>query len=211
MNPRVILHILVVMLAAVLLTPALAQEKEYEWEIGAQAGCSWTYGDRNYSKVLSDAGASFGIVTRYNASLRWSWAADLQSDATKPNRLWHLSVRPEFSFWNYGWGNDYRDKHRYAPFLTMGVTCGVLTGDDKNSFVFGIPIGLGFKYKLAPRWNMQVTALFTKTFSDKVDGVANIGGVETNTLVGNDWTAGLRIGFTYDFKERCIECHNQRN
>lgn len=190
---------------------AKAQEKEYEWEIGVQAGTSWTYGERNYNKVLSEAGASFGIVSRWNASLRWAWAGELQSDATSPNRLWSLSVRPEFSFWNYGWGNDYRDKRRYAPFLTLGVSGGVLEGDNKGTFVFGIPIGLGMKYKIAPRWNIQVTALFTKTFSDKVDGIETVGGIKTSSLVGNDWTAGIRIGITYDFKERCIECHNQKN
>lgn len=202
------LHIIVLTLAVVLALPTFAQEKEYEWEIGAQAGIGWTYGDRNYNKVLSDAGFSFGIVSRYNASLRWSWAGELQSDATQPNRLWNLSVRPEFSFWNYGWGNDYRDKHRYAPFLTMGVSGGVLTGDSNSNFVVGIPIGIGIKYKMSPRWNMQVTALFTKTFSDRIDGMETIG---RSSLVGNDWTAGIRVGFTYDFKERCIECHNQKN
>lgn len=199
------------MLAIVTALPVLAQEKEYLWEIGTQAGAGWTYGDRNHSKVLSDAGFSFGIVSRYNASLRWSWAGELQSDATKPNRLWNLSVRPEFSFWNYGWGNDYRDKRRYAPFLTMGLSGGVLTGEGKSAFVVGIPMGIGVKYKVAQRWNMQVTALFTKTFSDKVDGMDNDGGIKTNAIVGNDWTAGIRIGITYDFKERCIECHNQKN
>lgn len=202
---------MVLMLAIVTALPVLAQEKEYLWEIGAQAGAGWTYGDRNHSKVLSDAGFSFGIVSRYNASLRWSWAGELQSDATKPNRLWNLSVRPEFSFWNYGWGNDYRDKRRYAPFLTMGLSGGVLTGEGKSAFVVGIPMGIGVKYKVAQRWNMQVTALFTKTFSDKVDGMDNDGGIKTNAIVGNDWTAGIRIGITYDFKERCIECHNQKN
>lgn len=211
MNSRQCLHTVTLIWALVLVLPAMAQETEYMWEIGGQAGISWTYGERNYDKVLSDVGPSFGIVSRYNASLRWAWVGELQSDATKPNRLWHLGIRPEFSFWNYGWGNDYRDKHRYAPFLTMGVSVGALSGESKSAVVVGVPIGIGIKYKIAPRWNMQVTALFTKTFSDKVDGIDNDGKIDTPALVGNDWTAGIRVGITYDFKERCIECHNQKN
>lgn len=205
-------RLLVISLMLLTVGALKAQEKEYLWEIGAQGGASWTYGDRNPNRVMSDVGASYGLVARYNATLRWSFAGELNSDAARPNRLWSLSVRPEFSFWNYGWGNDYRDKRRYAPFMTLGLTAGMLTGNESDrGFVFGIPIGVGLKYKIAQRWNMQVTALFTKTFSDKVDGIDNVGGIKQSAVVGNDWMAGIRIGITYDFKERCIECHNQRN
>jgi len=56
-----------------------------------------------------------------------------------------------------------------------------------------------------------VTCLFTKTLSDELDGRADPEGIATSTLIDNDWLASIQLTVTFDFKERCIECHNQKN
>lgn len=206
-----------------------AQEKEYLYEIGAGAGMSWGYGDINANKAIYSPSSAFSLVYRYNLNLRWALAAELQSaglsgdtrdfDYALPNtpydyslRYWQLAIRPEIHFWNYGWGSDYREKKRYTPFLTLGLSAGIVTGlDNDTEFTLGIPMGLGYKFKMAKRWNAQLTGLFTKTFSDKLDGWADPEGIKTTGMVGNDWMASLSLSVTFDFKERCIECHNQRN
>lgn len=210
------------------LTASTAQEKEYLYEIGGGAGMSWGYGDVNASKAVYSPSTAFSLLYRYNLNLRWALAAELQSAGlsgdtrdfsyTYPGgshdfklRFWQLGIRPEIHFWNYGWGSDYREKKRYTPFLTMGLTGGVITGLDDSEFTIGIPMGAGYKFKMAPRWNAQLTAIFTKTFSDKLDGSADPEGIQTSGLVGNDWMASLTLSLTFDFKERCIECHNQKN
>lgn len=212
------------------LTLAQAQEKEYLYEIGAGGGMSWGYGDVNHSKALYSPSLSYSLIYRYNLNLRWALAAELQSAGLSGNthdfdyappggdydfslRCWQLQVRPEIHFWNYGWGDDYREKRRYTPFLTAGLTAGIISGNDDegSQFVFGIPMGAGYKFKMNKRWNAQVTALFTKTFSDKLDGRADPEGIKTSGLIGNDWMASVQLSVTFDFKERCIECHNQKN
>lgn len=208
---------------------ATAQEKEYLYEIGGGAGMSWGYGDVNATKAIYSPSSSFSILYRYNLNLRWALAAELQSsglsgdsrdfDYVLPTgaydfnlRYWQLGIRPEIHFWNYGWGSDYREKKRYTPFLTAGLTGGVVTGlEDQTEFTIGIPMGVGYKFKMAQRWNAQLTALFTKTFSDKLDGLSDPEGIKTQGLVGNDWMASITLSVTFDFKERCIECHNQKN
>ena len=223
--------LLAVLLSAVLsmmALPASGQEKEYMYEIGAGAGLSWGYGDVNASKAIYSPSAAVSVIYRYNINLRWAIAAELQSAGLSGNtddfdyaapsgaydfsmRYWQLAVRPEIHFWNYGWGSDYREKKRYTPYLTAGLTAGIVNGsDDGANFAWGIPIGAGYKLKLAKRWNAQVSCTFTKTFSDKLDGRADPEGIKTSALVGNDWMAAIEMSITFDFKERCIECHNQK-
>lgn len=222
---------LLVTLTLAITRPALAQEKEYLYEIGGGIGMSWGYGDVNTSKVIYSPSTSFGLVYRYNVNLRWALAAELQSNGLSGDtrdfgyasptglphdyslRTWQLGFRPEIHFWNYGLGSDYREKRRYTPFLTAGLTMGLITGldEDKGTAFLGIPLGVGYKLKMAKRWNAQLTALFTKTFSDKLDGWADPTGIQSNALVGNDWMAAIHLSVTFDFKERCIECHNQKN
>lgn len=205
-----------------------AQEKEYMYEVGASAGLSWGYGDVNTNKAVYSPSFSYGVLGRYNVNLRWALAAELTSSGISGNtadfdyafpggdykfdrRFWQASILPEFHFWNYGLGVDYREKKRYTPFLTAGLTAGVVTGDGNSDFTWGIPLGAGFKVKIKPRLNAHITALFTKTFGDKLDGCADPEGIKTSALMGNDWLASIRIGFTFEFKERCVECKNQNS
>jgi len=207
---------------------AQAQEKEYIYEIGAGIGTSWGYGDVNASDIIYSPSLSYSLLARYNANLRWAVAAELSGSGISGNsedfgyasaggdyqfsrHFWQLSVLPEFHFWNYGLETDYREKKRYTPFLTAGLSAGVVTGDGHSDFTWGIPLGAGFKLKINPRLNAHITALFTRTFGDKLDGRVDPEGIKTSVLMGNDWLASIRIGLTFNFKERCIECKNQHS
>lgn len=221
------LRLMLLLLTLAVSTGLKAQEKEYMYEIGGGLGTSWGWGDVNASKVIDNPSVSFGAIWRYNLNLRWALATEFQSLGTKGDthhfdyafpggdyqystRFWQLSFRPEIHFWNYGWGSDYRDKRRYTPYLTMGLAGGIVSGsDDGSEFAWGIPLGVGFKWKATKRWNAQLSCLFTKTFSDKLDGKANPEGIMTSGMVGNDWEAQIQLSVTFDFKERCVECHNQ--
>lgn len=188
-----------------------AQEKEYMYEVGATAGISWGYGETNASHAIYSPKASYSLLGRYNINLRWALAAELAGNGIADRHYWQVAIQPEFHFWNYGLGMDYREKKRYTPYLTAGFTGGIVTGKGKNEFCWGIPIGAGFKVKIKPRLNAQISALFTKTFSDTLDGIADPEGIKTSSLMGNDWLAAIRIGITFDFKERCLECKNQNS
>ncbi|MBQ0056325.1 MAG: outer membrane beta-barrel protein [Bacteroidales bacterium] len=216
---------LVLFLLLLFLVPCLkAQDKEYLYEIGGGVGTSWAYGDINRSSAVYNPGLAFDLIWRYNLNLRWALALDvsaskLQGDShdfdnafpdgqhlTFDSRLWQLAFRPEITFWNYGFGSDYREKHRLAPFLTMGVGFGMA----RNASLT-IPMGLGMKWKMSPRWNAQLTCLFTKVMNDATDRIDDPYGMGTTMPMNTDWIGSLTLSLTFDFKERCVECHNQNS
>ncbi len=218
--------ILLTLLTLAAATGLKAQEKEYLYEIGGGLGMSWGWNDVNSSSPIYKPSASFGAVWRYNLNLRWALATEIQSLGLRGDtddfsyafptgsyhystRYWQVGLRPEIHFWNYGWGSDYRDKRRYTPFLTLGIAGGMVTGGNEAHFAWGIPLGAGFKWKMNKRWNVQLSGIVTKAFSDELDGIVDPEGIRTSGLAGNDWTAQIQMTVTFDFKERCIECHNQ--
>lgn len=232
------------LLALILLTGfqcLMAQDKEYMYEIGGGAGTSWIYGDINRTRFVYNPNLAYGLQFRYNANLRWSFAIDLsanqlQGDSRDFNNVyplddrwdvdrtyWQLGFRPEFTFWNYGWGSDYREKRRIAPFLTLGLGFGWSTGetrqmdnngtlrhtDDKSVATLSIPVGLGIRWKFAPRWDLQLTNLWTKTLGDGIDGMTDPYSMGTKVPANTDWIGSLMLSITFSFKERCLQCHNQ--
>ncbi len=210
-----------------------SENKEYMYEVGAGAGISWAYGDVNHSSPFAKPSWAADVLFRYNWTPRWAFAVDAASLGLKGDthsyrdvypggaeyhfkaRLWELSVRPEFHFWNYGWASDYREKRRIAPFLTAGLGVGYsrrsTDNGSKSSLGLMIPIGAGFKWKMAPRWNAQITALWTKAFSDDLDGIDDPYGIDSGALKNTDWTGQILLSVTFDFKERCLECKNQHS
>jgi hypothetical protein len=241
-------RILVLLITVITLTSwSHAYGQDYLYELGVAGGMSVAYGDINKSKVLYNPAFVGALQFRYNHNLRWAFAAEFGSYGLKgdsrdfdnhyPNgvdyqfdtRLWQLSFRPEFSFRNFGWGNDFREKQRLVPFVTAGVGLGVTSGnsymlqttettgdvlmtstDNGGNFAFSIPLGAGFKWKVAPRWNVQATCLFTKTFSDKTDGVVDPMGIKSGALKNTDWVGSLTLGISYSFGERCVTCNTDR-
>ena len=201
------------------------------YEIGPGIGASWTYGDINRTSVIYDPGLAAELVFRYNLNLRWSMALDLsynklQGDSKDfdnvfpqavqwsfDRRYYQFGIRPEFNFWNYGWGSDYREKHRIAPFLTAGLgfgwANGKSSGDKQSTTMFSIPVGLGIRWKMAPRWDLQLTGLWSKIFGDAVDGIADPYQTGTTAPANTDWVGSVMMSVTFCFKERCLECHNQ--
>ena len=224
---------ILLILAALGFCSLRAQEQEYMYEIGPGIGASWAYGDVNRNSVLYDPALSADFLFRYNFNLRWAMAVDVSHHRVKGDsqdfdnalplgqtwqfdrRLWQLSLRLEIDFWNYGWGADYREKHRLAPFLTagfgIGAVSGETTGQERTTALISLPVGLGLKWKMAPRWDLNLTALWSKTFGDDLDGYIDPYKTGSKSPVNTDWMGSVMLNITFNFKERCFECHNQDN
>lgn len=220
-------HLAVIFLLALSLNGLKAQESEYMFEVGFGGGMSWAYGDINKNKAFYNPAMAGSLLVRYNANPRWSFVTDISTYGIKgdskdfdnafpndshykfDNRVWQLSFRPEFHFWNYGWANDYREKKHLAPFLTAGIGGGYSNGDGQTGALLCLPIGGGAKWKMTPRLNAQLTCLFTRTFGDKVDGLKDPYNVGSNAFANSDWIGSIVLSITFDFKERCFDCNKE--
>lgn len=137
-----------------------------------------------------------------------------------------LSVRPlisgdvvaEFNFFEYG--NDWEMGRikPYTPYIFLGVGLGWYgidwSRDSKLGFPISlyVPFGVGFKWKFAPRWGLNIAWQHNLYFKDNLEAKADLN--NTNELNGsnileNDLTGQLMVGIVFDFakaKKACKTC-----
>lgn len=210
-------------------------EPEYLMEIGGGVGMMSYEGDFNGS-VLKCMQPSAAIVLRRLLNPRQGFKMqlgygklkggpednvtvypDYNTQGYKPaepldgrfsNSLFDLCGTYEYNFWPYGTGREYRGAKRFTPFIAMGLGFTFVTGNN-NAFTVNAPIGVGVKYKIGPRLNLNVDWTMHFTMSDKLDGVKDPYRVETSGLFKNsDCYSQFQVSITYSFKEKCRVCHN---
>ena len=108
---------------------------------------------------------------------------------------------------------DFRQKERFAPFLLVGV--GAILRFKDNDYVsplqndksnvtrqyFSIPIGVGVKYAIAPRYTLGVEWIMRKTFVDDMDNY-NDPTPQGSALINNDWLSTVGLTLSYRIPER---------
>ncbi len=108
------------------------------------------------------------------------------------------SIKGTFGFMPYDPFGNQKGRNNIQPYFAIGV--GVFFADDVN---LSLPIGVGIKYRLAPRWTIGFEWMFHKTFTDHIDGV--VGGTEVSAkrFFNTDWYAHAGISITYQLKRDC--------
>ncbi len=78
-----------------------------------------------------------------------------------------------------------------------------------TTVVPSIPMGVGVKFKINPRWNLGLEFTMTKAFGDKIDGsqLTDLNQIKTAFYKNTDWYSRLTIGISYEFGKRCETCH----
>lgn len=221
------LTILIIMWAATL--PANAQtDDEYLMEIGGGAGLVAYEGDFNGS-ILSGMQPTASAVLRriFNPYMGLRLTAEYgklkgssekaktyypdyaQTPYTFSNTLVDVSITYEYNFWPYGTGREYRGAKRLTPFVFAGIGATYATGGGNNAFTANVPIGIGVKYKIAPRLNLGLEWAMHFSLSDKLDGVKDPYGIDSSGLFKNtDCYSALQLTLTYSFMAKCRTCHN---
>jgi len=116
----------------------------------------------------------------------------------------------EYNFWPYGTGRDYRGAKRLTPFISGGLGMVYAKCGDENSFALEMPLGVGVKYKAAPRLNIGLEWAIHFTQSDKIDGQDDPLGITSSGIFKNtDCYTALQLTLTYSFMAKCRTCHNQ--
>lgn len=217
------------LLLSIASVPANAQtDYEYRMEIGGGVGLMAYEGDFNGS-ILHNMQPSASLMLRrvINPYMDLRLAAsygklkgsskdaktylpqyqDTQYDFS--TTLVDLSATYEYNFWPYGTGNDYRGAQRLTPFVFAGIGTTYASTPTGNVFTANLPLGLGVKYKVAPRLNLGIEWAIHFSLNDKLDGIADPYGIQSTGMFKNtDCFSALQLTLTYSFMPKCRTCHN---
>lgn len=221
--------VLTALLLSIASVPANAQtDYEYRMEIGGGVGLMAYEGDFNGS-ILHNMQPSASLMLRrvINPYMDLRLAAsygklkgsskdvktylpqyqDTQYDFS--TTLIDLSATYEYNFWPYGTGNDYRGAQRLTPFIFAGIGTTYASTPTGNVFTANLPLGLGVKYKVAPRLNLGIEWAIHFSLNDKLDGIADPYGIQSTGMFKNtDCFSALQLTLTYSFMPKCRTCHN---
>lgn len=209
-----------------------ADNLEYRYEVGVMVGGSSYYGDANYSSLMKNMNIMGGIVGRYNINPRLAVKANLAvarisgSTADFDNRfpggdvdfsrtLYDLGAQFECHFFAYGDGSGYKRTHRLAPYIFAGAGMTFAPEPAENVFTMNLLVGLGVKYKIAPRINLGCELSFRFTLSDDLDVTKETApvlsdpyGIKSSGFKNKDSYSFLSISVTYDLSPKYRKCNN---
>lgn len=209
-----------------------ADNLEYRYEVGVMVGGNSYYGDANYSSLMKNMNIMGGIVGRYNINPRLAVKANLAvarisgSTADFDNRfpggdvdfsrtLYDLGAQFECHFFAYGDGSGYKRTHRLAPYIFAGAGMTFAPEPAENVFTMNLPVGLGVKYKIAPRINLGCELSFRFTLSDDLDvtketapALSDPYGIKSSGFKNKDSYSFLSISVTYDLSPKYRKCNN---
>lgn len=219
----------VCMLAAVPVcsAQATAQPEAYKFDLGAGIGMSGYLGDANESNLFSHPGLAANASFRYLLNTRFAIRGLLNlaslsgSTADMENvlpgsavydfkfTLYDLQARGEFNFFSYGIGESYKKLSRITPYLALGLGVSMASCDGKNFTAMTIPMAFGVKYKLKPRLNLALEFAMTKVIGDHADGpdLSDLYLIKSSFIKNTDWYSTIQLSLSYEFGERCVECH----
>ncbi len=199
----------------------------YKFDIGASIGVSGYLGDANESNLLKHPGFSGRAGMRYIIDSRWALGARLGLSTISGNTadfdnalpfgsnysfnstVTDFTVRGECNFFGYGTGRSYMNLRRWTPFVSIGAGVAMASSAGSTNVAFALPIGIGIRYRIAPRLNLNAEFTMTKVFGDKVDGdsLTDLYLIKSSFLKNTDWYSGLTVGVSYEFGERCRTCN----
>ncbi len=211
-----------------LLSAVGAAAQDYKYEVGGGAGIGFYMGDANTSTLYKEVGWAAGAVARWNLNYRWVLKGNLSTlriagdtdnfDNAYPNeasyqferQLFDLGVQMEYNFLSYGIGKSYLGTSRIAPYLVAGVGVTFAPESGNHFWSMNIPLGLGVKYKIAPRWNVGCEFTLRKTMGDSLDSteLSDPYGIESLTIKNTDWYNMTLFTVTYDIFEIIQPCNN---
>lgn len=223
---KLMLRLAALILSIMTVDKASAQEAAYRWEVGANTGLSGYLGDYNQSNPLAHPGARLAVWGSHILDARWSFRLQagvsgisgnsdgiggaLPADAVMKFRstLGDLTARAEFNFLPFGEGETFKHLSRWTPYVAAGVGMVVAVPRGANVTVAPlVPMALGVKVRLKPRLNLWGEFSMAKSFTDGLDGNADLYGIKGSWLKNTDWMSILSVGVSYEFGERCPTCH----
>lgn len=226
---RLIILVVIMQASTMLLK---AQNEEYTMELGAALGGSFYMGDANYSRLFKNTGFAGGLIARYLLNPRMAIKGNLLAgqiagntkdfDNKFPNQehvkfkraVFDLGAQFEYNFLGYSSEEDFRGNKRFTPYILGGLGVTFAPKPVSNIFTVNFPVGIGVKYKIAPRINVGYEFTMRFSLSDKLD-VTNHEGLQLDNpyqikgkgFKNKDSYSFTVLYITYDLFSRCKGCN----
>lgn len=195
-------------------------------ELGVLLGTSYYQGDINHSKIFYSPSLAYGLLLKYNLSDQLSVSArgyygNLKGNDSDFNKLENqlrgasfsasvidVSATVEFNFLPYtSSGYIKKNKHRFAPFIFLGIGGHYVLGNSGFENPITIPFGLGIKYNIFERLTLGLEWSYRKTFNDQIDGVINVQDANNTPVIHNDdWYSFCGVFLTYKLFKDKFDC-----
>ncbi len=202
---------------------AFGQEKTF----GLMGGGTYYNGELNPRMVFTSPGFTGGILFRHNfpnnrVSLRFNanyikiQGADSLSKNTYQLRRNHSFVR---EFWDLGMQVEMNflkfdpeavKKYYFTPYLSAGLVYMIMP-TEQGYLNFGVPIALGMKYAVTPKFVIGLEWSYRWTLQDEMDDLQDDNFQQNlqKQMSHNpdaDWYSLARVFFTFRLSKRTKSC-----
>lgn len=182
-------------------------QSEYLAEMGFNGGISYLLDDKN-SLPFSGPYLDLGLIYRHNfnerfsAHLEWNNTRNrIHTDIPDTVMLNMIDLCGEFNFFDLI-KRQYKPRStNFSPYIFAGAGWAV------NNYAngFNLPFGVGVKYKMGNRFNLNVKWVHRLMFNDKIDGLE--GELNGWNFMNNDLISTFTLGVTFDFWKRPCDCN----
>ena len=206
--------------ASIFVSTTYAQQPFYRMEIGAWAGV----GSETSSTLYKTLRPAYGAMLRYKFDKRWSLRLDggvynivstfgdvvTKKRTEYTNSLISSDLMFEFNFFDYEINEFNRHSQRFSPYIFAGIGATTYEFEKKREFQPLVPFGLGFKFKIAPRWNFNIQYIHHLSFTDRLNGVyplSDINDVKGSNFLNKDMISAITFSITVDFWRFTSHCY----
>ena len=212
-----------------------AVPREYFCEVGLQLGGGYYVGDANPQILMNPLevlGAQFRykIDKRWAIQLKAQYQRiEFRYEVPEGkmmhhNPMMHLDATAEFNFFRFGYSaHDHRVK-KFTPYIFAGIGCSAFNAEatmrdgsgsmsnEMTAFNMGelktspyIPVGIGFKWKFAERWQLHAAwqhQVYLGANADAIEGIPGLndaGGLNGINIMNNDVISTATIGILFEF------------
>lgn len=208
---------------------AFAQGQPFLCELGLQGGVGYYVGDAAHH-IFMNPREAYGVQFRYKFTKRWALQAKVSGqriagykyefqegvgpvrlDEKWTNQMINMDVVAEFNFLRFGDANKYDKRIKpYTPYIFIGIGAG-LYGDMKQPLTASgyIPLGIGFKWKFAERWGLNMAWQHNIFWADDLEAQKDLN--DRFHMNGWNWmncdlTGMMTVGIVFEFARAPKPC-----
>jgi hypothetical protein len=191
-----------------------AQAFEHTIEIGPTIGSSFYLGDANGTWFKNSQLVSGGVI-RYPLNTRFAVSVEALAgnfsgqyidnngvQQSFKNPYFFTSAHVEFNFFSYDKYDVTLESSTINPYILGGI--GIVTYQSATPVLSG---GLGIKFKLSDRIDLNCQWTMNKAFADNLEGIDQLNNpyrLNKSPFLNNDYFSELSISLTFAFfTQRC--------